>query len=66
MIKLKGLVMKKVFVVSNTHLDLGFTDYAENIREKYISNFIPGAFDLAHKLTPLIKNHLSGLRAHGF
>ena len=28
--------MKKVIVVSKTHLDLGFTDYAENIKEKYI------------------------------
>ena len=42
--------MKKVFVVSKTHLDLGFTDYAENIREKYISNFIPGAIDLARQV----------------
>lgn len=50
MIKLKGLAMKKVFVVSKTHLDLGFTDYAENIREKYISNFIPGAIDLAQQV----------------
>lgn len=42
--------MKKVFVVSKTHLDLGFTDYAENIRKKYINNFIPGAIDLAKKV----------------
>ncbi|MGN1328920.1 MAG: DUF5054 domain-containing protein [Eubacterium sp.] len=42
--------MKKVFVVSKTHLDLGFTDYAENIRQKYINNFIPGAIDLAKKV----------------
>ncbi|MGN0447405.1 MAG: DUF5054 domain-containing protein [Acutalibacteraceae bacterium] len=42
--------MKKVFVVSKTHLDLGFTDYAENIRKKYIDTFIPGAIDLANKV----------------
>lgn len=42
--------MKKVFVVSKTHLDLGFTDYAENIRKKYIDNFIPGAIDLAERI----------------
>ena len=42
--------MKKVFVVSKTHLDLGFTDYAENIRQKYIDTFIPGAIDLAEKV----------------
>ena len=31
--------MKKVYVVSKTHLDLGFTDYAEIIRQKYIDEF---------------------------
>lgn len=40
--------MKKVFVVSKTHLDLGFTDYAENIRQKYINKFIPQAISLAN------------------
>ena len=39
--------MKKVYVVSKTHLDLGFTDYAENIRRKYIDEFIPSAVSLA-------------------
>lgn len=42
--------MKKVFVVSKTHLDLGFTDYAENIRQKYINTFIPSAIDLANQV----------------
>ena len=42
--------MKKVFVVSKTHLDLGFTDYAENIRRKYIDTFIPEAIDLAERV----------------
>ena len=42
--------MKKVIVVSKTHLDLGFTDYAENIRQKYINTFIPEAIDLAEKV----------------
>lgn len=39
--------MKKVIVVSKTHLDLGFTDYAENIRKKYIDKFIPNAVKTA-------------------
>lgn len=39
--------MKKIIIVSKTHLDLGFTDYAENIRNKYINEFIPGAINLA-------------------
>ena len=42
--------MKKVIVVSKTHLDLGFTDYAENIRQKYIDTFIPEAIELAEKV----------------
>lgn len=42
--------MKKVIVVSKTHLDLGFTDYAENIKQKYIHSFIPDAIDLAEKV----------------
>lgn len=41
--------MKKVFVVSKTHLDLGFTDYAEVIRKKYIDSFIPDAISLSEK-----------------
>ena len=42
--------MKKVFVVSKTHLDLGFTDYAENIRRKYIEEYIPAAEALAKEV----------------
>ncbi|MGN0487331.1 MAG: DUF5054 domain-containing protein [Acutalibacteraceae bacterium] len=42
--------MKKIFVVSKTHLDLGFTDYAETIRRKYIDEYIPSAVALAEKV----------------
>lgn len=49
--------MKKVFVVSKTHLDLGFTDYAENIRRKYIDAFIPEAIDLAEKVNTESKKY---------
>lgn len=48
--------MKKVIVVSKTHLDLGFTDFAENIRQKYIDEFIPGAVDMANELNTDKKN----------
>lgn len=41
--------MKKLIVVSKTHLDLGFTDYAESIRLKYINEFIPNAVSLARQ-----------------
>ena len=48
--------MKKVIVVSKTHLDLGFTDYAENIRQTYINEFIPDAVSLARQVnTPAHK-----------
>ena len=49
--------MKKVIVVSKTHLDLGFTDYAENIRRKYIDAFIPEAIELAEKVNTDTKKH---------
>lgn len=49
--------MKKVIVVSKTHLDLGFTDYAENIKEKYIHSFIPDAIDLAEKVNTSDKKY---------
>lgn len=42
--------MKKVYVVSKTHLDLGFTDYAGNILQKYIDTFIPSAVALAEQV----------------
>ncbi len=49
--------MKKVIVVSKTHLDLGFTDYAENIKKKYIHSFIPEAIDLAEKVNTKDKKY---------
>lgn len=42
--------MKELIVVSKTHLDLGFTDYADNILRKYIEEYIPSAIDIASKL----------------
>lgn len=42
--------MKRVIVVSKTHLDLGFTDFASKIKKKYIEEYIPAAIELAEKL----------------
>lgn len=42
--------MKDLIVVSKTHLDLGFTDYADNIVNKYIQEYIPNAINIAEKL----------------
>ncbi|MEG1529821.1 MAG: glycoside hydrolase, partial [Clostridia bacterium] len=41
---------KQVIIVSKTHLDLGFTDYASNILEKYIDKFIPNAIKIAKEV----------------
>ena len=49
--------MKKVFVVSKTHLDLGFTDYAKSIRWKYINSFIPDAISLAENVNTQDKKY---------
>lgn len=42
--------MKKIHVIAKTHLDLGFTDYAENIEKLYYDTFIPKAIALAKDL----------------
>ncbi|NLL56011.1 MAG: DUF5054 domain-containing protein [Clostridiales bacterium] len=42
--------MKKIHLISKTHLDLGFTDYAKNIIERYRNEFIPQAVSLAQEL----------------
>lgn len=41
---------KKVYIVSKTHLDLGYTDLAESIRQRYITEFIPKALEVAASL----------------
>ncbi|MCM1285897.1 MAG: DUF5054 domain-containing protein [Acetobacter sp.] len=42
--------MKKVIVVSKTHLDLGFTDFAKNVHSEYIKTYIPNAISLAKQM----------------
>ena len=44
------ICMKKIIVVSKTHLDLGFTDYAKNVYVKYLNEYIPGAVSLANEM----------------
>jgi hypothetical protein len=43
-------MINKVIVVFKTHLDIGFTDLAENVLRKYRESFIPQAVDLAMKV----------------
>ncbi|MGX6443853.1 DUF5054 domain-containing protein [Neobacillus sp. K501] len=39
-----------VHVIFKTHLDIGFTDLAENVTEQYIKSYIPKAIELATSL----------------
>ena len=39
--------IKKVFVIHKTHLDIGFTDSAKTVLERYMDTFIPGAIETA-------------------
>jgi hypothetical protein len=39
-----------VHVIFKTHLDIGFTDLAENVTEQYIKSYIPKAIELAESL----------------
>ncbi len=39
--------MQKVRLIFKTHLDVGFTDTAENVRKKYFSCFIRNAVKTA-------------------
>ncbi|MEG0284713.1 MAG: DUF5054 domain-containing protein [Vagococcus sp.] len=41
---------KKLHVVYKTHLDIGFTDLAENVITQYLEDFIPRAMDLGEQL----------------
>ena len=38
--------MKKLYVVYKTHLDIGFTDLAQNVIDSYVEDFIPRAVQL--------------------
>lgn len=44
------MTIKNVHVIFKTHLDLGFTDLAKNVVDKYINQFIPAALKLAEEL----------------
>ena len=41
---------KEVLVIFKTHLDIGFTDYAENIKQRYIREYIPNAIKVGYEL----------------
>ena len=41
---------KEILVIFKTHLDIGFTDYAETVKDKYINQFIPNAIRVGNEL----------------
>ena len=41
--------IEKVYLIFKTHLDIGFTDLAGNVIQKYMTDFIPRAMDLARE-----------------
>jgi len=43
-------MIKEVLVVFKTHLDIGFTDFAETVSNRYLEEFIPGAVRLGYTL----------------
>ncbi len=49
---------KEVLIIFKTHLDIGFTDYAQNIVKKYLNEYIPTAIKIGNELknsdTPFI------------
>nr|WP_318383979.1 DUF5054 domain-containing protein [uncultured Enterobacter sp.] len=51
--------MERVHIIYKTHLDIGFTDLASTIEEKYLNDFIPAVIRLAQEVnTPTQKNFI--------
>lgn len=42
--------MKKIIVLFKTHLDIGFTDLAENVTQNYLENYLPNAIRVAKEM----------------
>ena len=41
---------KEILIIFKTHLDIGFTDYSENIIKRYIEEYIPNAIRVGYEL----------------
>ena len=42
-------MIKEVLLVFKTHLDIGYTDYAASIKEKYLTEYLPNAVRVARE-----------------
>ncbi|MBR5870005.1 MAG: DUF5054 domain-containing protein, partial [Clostridia bacterium] len=45
----KDTIIRKVLLVFKTHLDIGFTDYAGEVRQKYLNEYLPAAVRVARE-----------------
>ena len=41
--------VKKVYVIHKTHLDIGFTGFAQDVLDRYVKEFIPQAIETAYR-----------------
>lgn len=42
--------MKKIIVIFKTHLDMGFTDFADHVVKQYMESYLPTAMRLAKEM----------------
>ena len=42
--------ISEIIVLFKTHLDVGYTDFAENVVKNYMEVFIPGALNVAKQM----------------
>src|SRR4051812_15239316 len=42
--------VKEVDLIFKTHLDIGFTDYARNVVQRYMTGYIPQALKIARQM----------------
>ncbi len=42
-------MIKKVYIIFKTHLDIGYTNLASVVGENYVKNYLPQAIELAYK-----------------
>lgn len=42
-------MIKEILLVFKTHLDIGYTDYAANVKEKYLTEYLPAAVRVARE-----------------
>ncbi len=43
-------MVKEVYIIFKTHLDIGYTDYAQKVIDNYLDNYIPNAIKVGYEL----------------